>query len=208
MKKVIQTEYLNYVNLGKDLVKKLNEIRKQEKCYQAQIAQYALSVCEIRHGGRSDGIYTISKYANDINLRPKTVQNWIQIYCNVVKKLKIENPTANDWTKATKVNNALRNERAITNKLNGKEKTRFAYKQDVPPERVKKIFDQTDEKPIFFEFQTAAQSAKHIKFLCEKRDLKLLDRKVLISLMETLDHASESINDFLTKTKPKTLKTA
>lgn len=55
---------------------------------QIQIAEEALKVCEITHGGRSKGLFTVKNFANEISINSRTLYNWIAIKVNVYDKLK------------------------------------------------------------------------------------------------------------------------
>lgn len=220
--------YRDFVDKGHELVKKINELKDLERCYQAKIARYALEVCTIRHGGKSKNLYTIKAYALDIRLNPKTVQQWVSIYRNVLEKIGVEDPTPEEWARASKANNILRLDRTIDNKKDGKPGTRTAYKKNVPASEVKSLYDSIDEKPFVGECHALTLSAKHdlhtlrkyegelisipendlqrleksaqyTKSVIGVRDLGIAREKRLAHLMEILDETSDIINDYLTQ---------
>jgi len=225
-------KYFDFVEKGKVLVLKLKDIEEFKNCYQAKIAKYAISVCEICHGGISTNKYTIKDYALDIGLNPKTVQGWVQVYRNVLCKIGIDEPTIEEWRKACKANNILRLDRIINNKENGKPGTRSAYKKRIPKDEIKNIYESIDEKPFVGEchslinnekssnhllrrkmtnlneltepeIQQMEKTAKYTNQILNKRDLDIAGDKRLIHLMEVLDDSSEIINEFLTRKKKK-----
>lgn len=184
--------YSDYVRLGKELVSKIEN-------YQVKIAEYATIVCDIRHGGRSDNYYTIKDYAQDIGLKYKTVQNWVQVYRNVVVKVDAKIETKEDWKSARITNDILTAETTVKNKLVNRKNRRVTI--STPKEKVKDLFHkiQDEEKPFHLEFNRATKSAKHIKYILAKRDLSIIDDESMLHLMEVLDDASEIINQHLTK---------
>jgi len=97
-------KYQDYVKKGRALLEELEDLKEIQDCYQSKIAKYALSVCDIRHGGQSGGLYTMKDYALDIGANPKTLSNWVAIYKNVLVKIGIEDPTIEERRKARKVN--------------------------------------------------------------------------------------------------------
>lgn len=185
-------QYQKYVELGKQSLGYIKD-------YQMTISRYALAVCDIRHGGPSKNIYTIGKYAEDIGMNQKTLQNWIAIYRDVVKKLDKDEKEVN-WSSATKVSNLLREEQTGLNKVTGKEKTITGYKKNVEPKRIRTLYEKIEdgEKPFESEFQSICQRTKHAKFLLKKRDLEIINDHQKLYLMELLDECSDLINDHLT----------
>lgn len=192
----IETHYQKLVRQGRETLKEIERLEKKIVGYQQKIAMWAVEVCDIRHGGRSNGLYTIKDYARDIGMNAKTLQNWVQIYRNVVMKL--DKPRAN-WQAASKTNDILRQENVMKNKKDGTPR-RKGCKRFVPKERVQEIYERAiNEKPFISEFHSAVAQAKHIKFLMKNRDLGIIDDYKLTHLMEELDTASEIINQFLTE---------
>ncbi len=188
-------EYKNYVELGKA------ELAKIEG-HQKRICAYAMEVVTIRHGGRSGDLYTIKRYAEDIGMNPKTLQNWLQVYRNVVMKL--EDPEKADFQKASKVNNILEENRTIDNAVGGTPKTRTAYKKDVPKEKVRSLYAQYEEgKPFEGEFINIMQQLKSFKNLLDKRDLNLIKDEHLLHAMDLFDYCGDVINRHLTAKRKK-----
>lgn len=186
-----EKEYRNYVILGK---KELNQIEGHQK----RICSYAMEVITIRHGGYSKGIYTIKRYAEDIGMNPKTLQNWLQVYNNVIVKL--EDPENADFNKASKVNNCLEENRTIDNAVNGTPKTRSAYKKHVPAEKVQSLYNKyMHEKPFEGEFINIMQQTKGFKNLLEKRDLNIIEDSHLEHLANLLTICADIIKLHLIK---------
>jgi len=184
--------YNYYVDLGKGLINKIEG-------HQVLIAGYAVAVCDIRHGGKSSGYYTLTNYAKDIGMNKKTLQNWVQAYRNVVIKLDRPVLTKEEWSAVRRTNDILTMDVTIKNKISGikgKKKT-----INTPKERVQKIYDEVEieEKPFTLELTRCLQAAKNIKFLMSTRDISIGEIKPLTALMELLDESSDLINDNLTK---------
>lgn len=219
-------KYQDFVTKGRDLVHAIDKLKDLERCYQAKIARYAISVCDIRHGGISTGIYTIKAYAIDIGLNPKSVQGWISTYRNVLERIGIEDPTPEEWKRAVKTDNILSLDRTIENKMSANKKK--GYKRNLPKEHVREMYNAIDEKPFVGEchaitmtakhdlytvknnikeldklpentMQRLEKSAKYTREIMGVRDLSIAGQKRLIHLMEILDETSDIINDFLTK---------
>lgn len=186
-----KTEYKEYVILGKKALSNIQDIQKK-------ICSYAMEVITIRHGGKSEGVYTIKKYAEDIGMNPKTLQNWLQVYNNVVVKL--EDPNNANWSNASKVNNCLEENRVIDNHLDGKSKSRSAYKKNVPVDRVRSLYHAYEhEKPFEGEFINIVQQAKSHRNLLQKRDLNIIQDAHLDHLESILAECSTLIKNHLTK---------
>lgn len=194
-----EKDYQNYVVLGKAEL-------KQIQGHQRKIAEYALKVCTIRHGGKSGDLYTLTRYADDLGVNRKTLQNWVQIYKNVILKLDADKKEKASWKAASSVNQILKEDRTLNNQINNRiQGSKEAYKQGVPDERVKKLYDQVVEgKPFETEFITIMQAAKNIRNVLSKRDLNIITDEKLTLLMGILDESSDSINNHLTKKKKRT----
>lgn len=190
------TDYKNYVALAKKELKKIEG-------HQIRICQYALKVVTIRHGGKSNGYYTIKDYANDIGMPSKTLQNWLLIYRNVAMKLNKPITTNKEFEKARKINDALKHVRALDNKSNDRVGTRDAYKKEVPAIVVQSLYDGLEDgtKPFLVEFTRLVSAAKHNLHILKKRDLSIIEDNHLLVLMQILDESSDIINNHLTNKK-------
>ena len=191
-------KYEDYVKLGK-------HIAKTVEVYQARLAYYACKVCQIRHGGKSNGFYTLTDYANDIGINRKTLQQWTLAYRNVLEKLDIplEEVNKNVWKAANRVNDNLTWRNTIDNKNKGTHRAKLQYKKDTSKEDIQRMYRQElNTEPSFeTELRSWCQTMRMIKNKIEKRDLHLAHEGNLIELMNNIDHVSDVINDFLTKKK-------
>ena len=192
-----------YQRAMKEAKSHVAEIRKYQQkisIHQAKIAEIALEVCDIRHGGRCpDDRYTLTRFSSDIGLPLKTVQNWVQTYRLVAVDAEIKMETRADWVAASRTSNLLKKERSSINKMNDTPRSLGPYKKKVPKQRIIDIYTQVKEdKPFINEFAVATESAKRVKFLMDKRDLNIIEDFKLVELMEILDYASEKINEHLT----------
>jgi hypothetical protein len=189
-----------FIQAGKAIV-------KTTQCYQALLAHYAIQVCKIRHGGRSNGIYTIKDYANDIGIKHKTLQNWSLIYRRVIQHLGIppEKLTAKDWQVANKIAYLQEQENRTDNVEKGTNRKRNDYKEEKSskrtPEQVKKAFNDNFVMTFESEVYNWNNTVMTMKNKIEKRDLKLANDKILTEFMNNLDSISDHINDYLTQNK-------
>lgn len=188
-----------YIKAGKGIV-------KTTQCYQALLAHYALQVCKIRHGGRSNGIYTIKDYAADIGVNGKTLQNWTLVYRRVIQHLNIspDKITSQDWTKAQKITYIEEAKNLADNREKGTLRKRDQYKDNKvsrTPDQIRKLFQ--DDFTLTFENELVNWNNSIVLMLgkIKKRDLSIASRKVLISFMTNLDEMSDIVNDFLSKKK-------
>lgn len=196
----MNNRYELMVKRGKQIVEDIRELDKKVYAYQMDIAKMAVAVCNISHGGISTNKYTIKDYAEDIGMGYKTVQNWVSVYRNVALKLETKVTTANQWKNATTTNNLLKVERSLKNEAAEKKGTLHAYKQGIPKQKVNSLFKSVSNgtADTMKSIVRCVQSAKHIKFKLEEINLNMINDLELTSLMETLDYASDLINNHLT----------
>ncbi len=190
--------YADYVSMGKEIVKRVD-------VYQARLAFYACRVCQIRHGGHSDGYYTITDYANDLGINKKSLQQWTLTYRNVIQKLEIplDKITKDVWRTANRVNDNLTWKNRLENKEDGTPRKRLGHKPNMPKEKIQKMYDEEEgEEPSFIsELRVWTCSIRNIKNTITKRDLNLAHEGNLLELMNMMDEISDKINAFLTKKK-------
>lgn len=195
------SNYKGIIKKAKTLIKLIKVHELKIVNYQTEIVMFAIEACEIRHGGISPNAYTIKDFAADTGAPYRLLLNWSRVYRNVLLKNGITEPTAEQWAIARRVDLVFKNERSFINKANGKGGTKTAYANEIPEARVKEIYEEIEQKPFVYELEKLIASSKHIKFILSKRDLGIAQPQRLIELMENLDIASDSINDFLTPKK-------
>lgn len=135
---------------------------------------------------------------------PKTLQNWLLVYRNVVQKIKTPVKTTADFERARKTELLLKEQRTLDNRANNEKLgSRAAYKKEISEEKINSIYNslQNGEKPFEVEFCQGVRSAKTLLHVLEKRDLNIISDDHLLQLMNILDNASEIINNHLTKKK-------
>lgn len=127
-------EYEIAVNQGKEIVGQL-------KSRQAELAKLAVKVCTIRHGGISNGFYTIKQFALDIGMNPKTLQDYVSIYRNVVLVVKKEEDKVSpeEWRAASKVKRRIDFENTTERRSSG-DLGRKIIPVKVPPQEIKKEY--------------------------------------------------------------------
>jgi hypothetical protein len=187
-----------------DYVLRAREILNKLECYQAHIAQMGLEVCQIRHGGKSNGFYTIKDFAHDIGMSSKTLSNWISIYRDVLTKIGVNNPTPEQWAAASKTCNYLKTQRTEINREEGKPGTRNAFKKKVPSGSIKKIFDEiAGGEGETIKLERIYSQVLHSRSVLLAMDLSKVDSLKLARVMEWLDECSDHINNHLTASRAK-----
>lgn len=96
----IEMNYSDAVNEARDLIKNKDK-------YQMRIAELALSVCTVKHGGNSEGLYTIKSFADDSGVKVKTLYNWIDMYKKVYVKLDRAEQDKISMTGLSKISNIV-----------------------------------------------------------------------------------------------------
>jgi len=169
------------------------------EAYQHKIAEMALAVCQIRHGGPSDKYYTLSDFADDIKVNRKTLSNWVAVYRDVLLKCDIKKPTPDQWKTASKVEKTLKTQRTVDNAKSGTPRSLKPYRKDIPKEQIKTLFNEIESNisdPYLID--RIFSSVRYNKGKLEGIDLSKCDEKKLIHIMMMLDQASDYINDYLT----------
>ncbi|MEE8150623.1 MAG: hypothetical protein V3T43_02765 [Nitrosomonadaceae bacterium] len=169
---------------AKKYLASIDELKQKIGVYQADIAEMALEICTIRHGGISNDIYTIKDYAKDIGMNFKTLQNWVSAYRNVVPIVGRDKINCQkDWSDVRKTSRDPR------------------VREDGT--RVGEVFAEyvNNEKPFLTEFNSTNAGVKHLKYMLGKRDLSMVNFEQWLKLMQELDNCSDIINEYLTKNK-------
>lgn len=197
-----ELNFSQYVSMGRELLNKV-------ECYQARIAFYALKVCTIRHGGKSDNYYTLKDYARSLNISPKTLQGWTLAYRNVVAKLGIPLSDIDKkvWKAVNRTNDNITWANRRDNKEKGTNRKAQKYKADIPAEKVKKAFqveyEAVDEPSFVSEVRGWLHNTRAMKNNLAKRDLNLAHEGDLIELSRMLSDANVILNKFLLTKKKK-----
>jgi hypothetical protein len=183
-------EYCFLVNEARKLLEAID-------CYQIKIAAMAVKACQIKHGGKSANLYTLTDFANDIGMSRKTLSEWTLVYKNVISKLDIPNQdfTKKDWEASYRVFELLRNEKRSVQQIMGtKSKKTSGHISDLSKERIKDLFNQNYEKKTFdSELLECSRLVAGIKNKLSSRDLSTVSISALVSLKENLDNASDVI---------------
>ena len=186
--------YADYVRLAKECLASIN-------CYQVQIAFYATKVCTIRHGGRSNGLYTLSDFSKDIGVNGKTLSGWASVYRCVIEKLDmdLDEVSVKDWEVATRVHALLKSEKKSINAAMGMAKAKDkGWKINAPSSKIKKLFKQYKrQRPVEAEVHSWTDSIITIKNKIRTRDLSGVSTESLLLLKNNLDQASENVTNYL-----------
>jgi hypothetical protein len=186
-----------YVNASKNIIKNL-------VCQQAVIGFYATKVCTIRHGGISNGYYTITDFAKDIGLNRKTLSEWVAIYRRVIQHLDIDplKMTNKQWSSARRIAYKIDGE---TRQSNIKAKTPKGKSLTNLPKReeIKKLFNEDYENGPSVKYEVSEWNGRlrTIYSKLQLRDLSLSSEDELLEIMNVCDNISDLINDFLTSKK-------
>lgn len=190
-----ENNYQWFVEAGRNILKGM-------VVHQAVLGFYASKICTIRHGGRSDGYYTIKDYAEDLGINPKTLNDWTAIYRRVIQHLNLDplKMSVHEWKAARRIAYGL--EYSIQNKNNEDDKKRRKNKLFPDKEKIQKLYEENLEGPSFFlESSNWASYFQTIQKNVQKRDLSLANRTTLIQIMSACDFISDFINDYLTENK-------
>ncbi len=187
----MKKSYNQYVEEAKGFLKNIEETK-------FKISKLALEVCQIRHGGISTQYYTLKDFAGDIGMKPKTLQNWVRIYRDILLVCEKPNPSPTDWKNAGKVENILKNKRTVSNKEEGTQGTLSQWNKKVPKSTINDIFSSIESgEEQDLNLNRLYRQSKHCKFLLSKIDMGASDRSTLIEIMSDLDIVSDTINDYL-----------
>lgn len=186
--------YSEFVEAGRNILTSM-------RLHQLYVAHYTVQVCDIRHGGRSKGFYTIKDYAEDIGINRKTLSGWCSIYRIVIQKLDLDldSITPDDWQTATRVHDLLKNEKRAINALVGEEKSKDkGWKQNAPEKKIRDLFNRyKNGTPIEAQVHSWTDRAIDIKNRIITKDLSGASTESLMMLKKQLDGASENITNYL-----------
>lgn len=99
-----------------DLVEDAKVLLHHVALYRLKIAKMALKACDIRHGGRSTGYYTLTDFAKDIGCHRKDLSEWVLTYKRVARHLESKIKTDADFNAARRVSDKLAKEVSILKK--------------------------------------------------------------------------------------------
>ncbi len=136
--KVTKQQYNAAVNKGKFLA-------TQAKNIYYQLAETALSVCDVSVGGQ--GKYSLNKYAKDVGVNHSSLQTWVREYKNVVSKLSKKETEKLDRSAVREV---LARSNKDTSKKDIKELYSKAKKERETPEDLQLVEDCKRMKNIVF----------------------------------------------------------
>lgn len=190
--------YADYVEMGRSLLRGI-------EVFQARIAFYACRVCQIRHGGHSNGYYTLTDYARDLGVPKNSLQGWTLTYRNVIMKLEIplERVTKEVWRTANRVNDNISWKNRSDNRDNGTHRRALKYKPNLPAAEVRQMFveESGDTPSVRTEVRSWMAYTRQMKNNLMKRDLNLVNDGDLFELMTTMLIMTKKIDDNLQERK-------
>jgi len=178
----MSAQYLKLVDKAKFLLTKKEMIKME-------IAQMALEVCTIKHGGISKGFYTLQDFAKDIGIDRKKLSDWTLTYKMIVAKIPDFIKTESDWAKAHKISLSLSRSRAIQNKQSASVGTRGLLKKDL----------ERSAEEILVLFTENNDNVQRLSYAQEASSRCLFNLKQIESLRDTDIKFIYNINDDLNK---------
>tara|TARA_R110000803_G_scaffold162194_1_gene225841 strand:+ start:34398 stop:35207 length:810 start_codon:yes stop_codon:yes gene_type:complete len=179
--------YNSSVKIAKQLIGDMEAI-------QYKVALLAYKSCTIRHGGRSPGIYTILKFANDVGINPKTLSGWINVFVNVAKKLESPPTTRKEWSAAGRVNNRLTEHNRQNNLENNTPKSKS--RSSVSNDAVRAMYDEESEgMSSIHQFQQFISYIKQMKYKLKKRNFSDVDIRAKKELTNLMEETFEAVDD-------------
>jgi len=145
-------------------IKKAMDLRQN---YQMRVAEIALSVCDVKHGGNHKAIHTLSNLAKKTGVKYKTLTGWCDIYRKVYLHCKPEvrkdasyesmrvvyqraNPSTTPETISALVENFKKDSNSNLKALKYTEAVRTLFKAVANPDVVKEIDDQSLEEILYW----------------------------------------------------------
>lgn len=194
-------------------VEQAKDLLKVVECYQATIAYFAVKVCEIRHGGRSNEIYTIKRFASDIGKSHKTVQEWSRVYRGVIAKLNmdVKDITKEDWKAANRVMLLITREKTTMNEISGNAGKMNANHIELSNEQVRELFEEAklgrSNQLVMAGFRDSIVYIRNkiYDFNCESVSLSLMI-SLHDNLIQTADLLMRKINEKSSTVKRKEYK--
>ena len=116
----VSDNYYQLVNEAKILMAK-NDLLK------LRLAKLAIKACSIRHGGRSDGHYTLANFASDVGVSRKQLSNWVLTFNNVVQQIEELIKTNDDWVTAQRIQALIAKENTYLRKGDDNLKSKKIY---------------------------------------------------------------------------------
>ncbi len=167
--------YFSKVSEAKGILKKIKD-------YKRKVAIIALEVCDIRHGGISHNIYTITDFASDIGMNRKTLSEWIQT-------VKIERSTGIKIPEG-KIKETRDSARATGIPINDLIQSDPDRLKDI----VTRVIDNEEESAVF----KTLNILSNLRFIIKQYDLKSFNPDNLNKIKKSLN---EAIIEFNEKTK-------
>ncbi|MDD0853028.1 hypothetical protein HBN50_07965 [Halobacteriovorax sp. GB3] len=186
-----------------EYVKGAKELLSQIDSYQYKIAEMAMAVCQIRHGGRSEGYYTLTEFSNDIGMNRKTLSEWVHAYRDICLKIDLRTPTQEEWSKANKVSRLLKSELATEKSNNNTQKSKSNSRKDVSKERIQKIYNEITNDPFdtISKFERIYESTLFASKTINKIDLHKISNQKLRRTLKNIVSIKEQLEQFLSKEK-------
>lgn len=182
--------------LYESLVEHAQKLLEQIKVNRIEIAKIALQVCEISHGGISGDKYTLSKFADDIGMKRRTLSNWVELYRDIILKVGIVNPSEGEWEQARITGRLLKHERELANKALGNKGRKILKNSDLDSETVSVIFEKAKDSREMMKLERLYATSKHVRHLTSQISISSeLDVSKLEAIFENLTVACEILKE-------------
>ncbi len=161
--------------------------------YQYKLAKMACEICDIRHGGISTHLYTVTDFANDIGMNSKTLQNWVSVYRTITKKCGISITTESDWKKARLAMQLIKHEKRRRNKSDGKTSK---YRNELDASVIKNLFYGIgDEKPVQLKIDRILEAFRHSKFTLEQANVSEVNKDSMYEIRKLCSEVGMLIDE-------------
>lgn len=194
----------NYMDLNRynSLVDEGKKLVGSIRSHQVKLAHLATQVCTIRHGGISNAFYTIKDFAKDIGINPKTLQDYVAIYRNVIKIVGIspEKCTPEQWRAASKVRRTVELKGSVVRREVGLEHRKMGVVKS-SPEEIKKSFHKhlSGELDVNHKLYNWNSELLYIATSLPKMDLNTADKSVLREMLTNTMYLREFLSNTLSK---------
>lgn len=163
-----------------ELVDEAKYLLEKRELIKLQIAKLAMEACTIRHGGRSEGLYTLTDFSRDVGIPFKRLSDWVMVYKIVVSKIPEEIKTEKDWNKARKISESITKTRTLLNKVSGNKGSKREGKKelDTPKAEILQMFKHFSEttQSLIYTDESLKRALYHLNKIedCLERDEKFL----------------------------------
>lgn len=171
---------MGHTKIYSELVDEAKALLEKRELIKLQIAKLAMEACTIRHGGRSDSLYTLTDFSKDVGIPFKRLSDWVMVYRIVVSKIPEEIKTEKDWNRARKISESITKTRTLLNKVSGKKGSKKEGKKELETSKAEILemfrhFSDTTQSLIYTD-ESLKRAIYHLTKIesCMEEDEKFL----------------------------------